>query len=469
MTKAAWTYQFEAFAGKLLTTHKCPGFSVGLAKNGETIYAQGFGYRNAAEGLPATATTVHGIGSVTKSFTCVAIMQLAERGKLKVDDPVVKYLPEFRTPDPERTKQITIHHLMTHSSGIPPLRTLYPAMLASMRNDPGAKEIVAKLTDFSEVNTYTELMDFIAKQEFELLGEVGAQFSYSNDGYALLGAIIERVSGLSYIEFMQENVLKPAGMADSFIELESLYKHPELTIPYVINKEHDEAVEPSPAYWQAPAMLAAGFLRSTVPDMLRYMEIYRTGGMAGNVRILTKASVDAMTKPYIQCGPGQYYGYGLMITPNYHGVTLVEHGGAIKGCAAQVICVPEKGLTGVAFSNLGGVPSMKIVLGGINAYLGLALDTPRVAFPEYTCPADLLESYAGEYRSGEGAQFKIAVVDGQLEADMEGKKFATRPAGEHTFLVQIPDREMPIVFEHDATGKVYRVAMGFRIISKVSA
>lgn len=468
MRKPSWMYQFEAFAGKLLTTHKVPGFSVGLAKDGETIWSQGFGYRNAAEGLPATATTVHGIGSVTKSMTCVAIMQLVEQGKLKVDDPVVKYLPEFRTPDPNHTQKVTIHHFMTHSAGLPPLPSLYPAMLASMKDDPGAKQVMEKMGAMPEINTYAELMDYIAEQKFELLGEPGTHFSYSNDGYGLLGAIIERVTGASYEAYMQEHLLGPAGMVDSTLQAEAVQKHPEATMLYVNNPANGGAVEPSPIWWQAPSMLAAGFMRSTVVDMLRYMEIFRTGGMVGKERLLSRASVEAMTRPHIQSGPATYYGYGLMLTPKYHGVSLVEHGGAIKGCAAQVLCVPEIGLTGVAFSNLGGVPTMKTLMGGVNAYLGLPLDTPRVAFSDFDCPAELLPTYAGEYKSGEGARMVISVEEGQLVVETEGKKFPARPVGEHMFVLQVPDRESTITFLHDAQGKVKGGAFGLRIISKTA-
>ncbi|MDQ7844596.1 MAG: serine hydrolase domain-containing protein, partial [Armatimonadota bacterium] len=102
---------------KMAETH-LPGLSIALVERGETVYARGFGFRDGERGLPATPRTLYGIGSVTKSFTCLAIMQLQERGKLRVDDPVDRYLPLRVKPF---GRPITLHHFMTHSSGIPAL------------------------------------------------------------------------------------------------------------------------------------------------------------------------------------------------------------------------------------------------------------------------------------------------------------------------------------------------------------
>jgi CubicO group peptidase (beta-lactamase class C family) len=468
MGKPAWVYQYEAYAGKIVAERKTPGASVGFALNGEPVYEQGYGFRNAEEGLPCTATTVQGIGSVTKSFTCVAIMQLQERGPLKVTDPVSQYLPEFRTPNAEYTRQITIHHLMTHSAGLPPLPSLFPAMGATFRNDPNRKHFALSvdIDQFADINSYADLMAFIANFKFEPLGAPGTRFSYSNDGYGLLGAIIERVSGISYERYVAENILAPAGMADSTFDLERLVKHPETTQLYGPNTDKEGAIEAQPGWWQSPSQQAAGFLRSTVPDMLRYMEIYRTGGMVGHERILTPDSVAAMKRPYIQCAPGMHYGYGLMVTP-FHGATLVEHGGAVKGVAAQVVCVPEKGITGVALTNVSGGPAVSLAMGGVNALMGLPLETKRVEYTETAIDPDRLEEYAGEYTSTEGAQIVVKAADGKLVGEMRGKEMPGRCVGADTFALAMPGEEMAITFLRDDSGTVVQASSGFRILTKV--
>src|SRR5699024_8199746 len=142
--------------------------------------------------------TVFGVGSITKAFTAVAILQLQEKGKLSVNECVTKYLPEFKTPNEAQTKQMTIHHFLTHSSGLPPLATLMGAVKKSMKNDPKFEKDQHQenpLDTIQPIDTYSELMDAIVKAEFTPLGAPGTEFSYSNDAYALLGAIIERISG----------------------------------------------------------------------------------------------------------------------------------------------------------------------------------------------------------------------------------------------------------------------------------
>src|SRR5699024_7786708 len=109
MIKETGNRHFEHYCDTILKQYQVPGFALGLAKDGKSRYEQGFGFRDREEQLPLSSDTVFGIGSITKAFTAVAILQLQEKGKLSVHDPVTNYLPEFKTPDEEQTKQMTIH------------------------------------------------------------------------------------------------------------------------------------------------------------------------------------------------------------------------------------------------------------------------------------------------------------------------------------------------------------------------
>src|SRR5690606_19582279 len=156
------------------------------------------------------------------------------------------------------------------------------AMAPSMEGDPAVEEMLkdAAFGEFKNVDTLDDLIEFIADLDFELLGPPGSVFSYSNDAYALLGHIIERVSDRSYAEFLDERILGPAGMTRSTLDLDQLARFPEVTTLYAQRTRNTgegdggrrDEVFAAPRWWQAPAMLAAGFLRSNVDDMLRYME-----------------------------------------------------------------------------------------------------------------------------------------------------------------------------------------------------
>lgn len=466
----SWGPGFEAYANKLLAPYNIPGTSLAVARDGEVIYHYGFGHRDAERGLPLTPDTVLGIGSITKSFSCVAIMQLHEQGKLNIHDPVVKYLPEFRTNDPDHTPKITIHHFMTHTSGLAPLPILFRALYNSMKDDPAAQERLEKRPEkVIPIDTYEELMQAIAESDVPLLGEPGTHFSYSNDAYALLGAIIERVSGKSYVQYMDEQILQPTGMTRSTFDPKKLAEWADVTQLYAVQpKDGKEAIFAAPGWWQAPAMLAAGFLRCSTRDLLRYAEIYRTGGLVGGNRLLSEESVRLMTQPYIEASPGMFYGYGLMLTPDYHGGFLVEHGGALKGIAAWFSVVREKGLTGVCLTNLAGGPSSQLLLSALNGELGLPVETTRVTFRDQAVEPERLQAYVGTYKSGEDEELKFTVTDGKLVAESMGKTWPTRCVGDHTIAIKVKELESAARFLFDAQGQVYAVAYHYRIIRKVA-
>lgn len=463
-----WIYELERHVGKLMAQVKTPGLSLAIADQGETVYAEGFGFRNAELGLPARAGTIYGIGSITKSFTCVAVMQLQERGRLRVTDPVVEYLPEFRLPDPDHAARVTVEHLMTNTAGLPPLPSLFGTLKRSVEQDPNAQRLplAAGLAQLPYIDTYEQLMDFIAGQPFQPLRPPGTLFSYSNDGFALLGAIVERVSGEPYPEYVRRHILEPAGMERSTFDPAWVEQLPEATMLYQADPKTEE-VTPAPGWWQAPAMLAAGFLRSTVEDMLRYLEIFRTGGRVGREWILSPESVQAMTTPRIPCGPNMWYGYGLMITP-YRGMTLVEHGGNLKGVSAWVTCIPERGVTGVVLSNLNITPVARMLLGAVNAYLGLPTDARRFELRDHPCPPEQLAAYAGEYPSGEGATLVVRVEEGGLVLELMGKKLPARCVGEHLFAFEYYGDSATVRFLPDDTGKIWAVFSGFRVIRKAA-
>lgn len=480
MTQKTITREFDQYCNEIVAKYQIPGFAIGLAKDGELFYEGGFGYRNVEKELPLSSDTVFGIGSVTKSFTCVAILQLQEAGKLNVHDPVLKYLPEFKTPNDEYTKQMTIHHFMTHTAGVPPLPTLFKALKKSIDNDPKfedeKQESATEDTTVSlenppaeSVDTYEELLADLAKQEYTLLGAPGTEFSYSNDCYSLLGTIIERVSGISYEQYTKEYILDPAGMKNSVFHLEELNNHDDVSSLYAQRKKDEETIIfESNNPWDAPSMRAAGFLKSTVNDMLKYTEIFRNQGKVGNAQILSPESVELMTTPYIQCDVDRYYGYGLMITPDYFGYKLVEHGGSIKGVSAQMNILPELGLAGYSIANLVGVPATKLLSSAINDYLGKDVNASHLSYPEVERTEEELKQYEGLFSSGEGAKYKICIEDGKLNLSGEGiEPMAVTPIGDDLFLVNFRETQLSLRFVRDENQTIIRAAFGFRQSPKV--
>ena len=184
---------FETYAVRLLERHGTPGAAVAASRNGAVVYARGFGSADVEQRVPADPGTVFGIASVTKSFTAAAIMRLADTGQLSVDDPVLEYLPEFRMPRGDAAAA-RIHHLLTHTPGFPPLPSRWYAFGPSARDDPDGETPPVSVDARAPIETPEDLMAYLAGGDWTPLGPPGAQFSYCNEGCALLGAIVARTN-----------------------------------------------------------------------------------------------------------------------------------------------------------------------------------------------------------------------------------------------------------------------------------
>jgi CubicO group peptidase (beta-lactamase class C family) len=211
-------------------------------------------------------------------------------------------------------------------------------------------------------------------------------------------------------------------------------------------------------------MMAAGFLKSTVRDMLRHMEIYRTGGVCEGARILSQRSIGLMTAPHTQVLP--FYGYGLSVHGNYHGVSLVEHGGNIKGVSVYVSCVPERGITGVVLTNLASSPGGDLLIAAINNVLGLPIATRRYTYSHFTCSPDKLNQYVGAYASGEGAKVEVTIQPDGLDFELAGDHLNARPIGVDTFAIPYKGMDMAVRFLRNARGEAWALALGYRIIRR---
>jgi len=468
-----WEQTFDTYAQDLIDEMKVPGAFIAVARDGQLIYEKGFGYRDREAKIPADLDTVFGIGSITKSFTCVAIMQLQEQGKLSVHDPVIRYLPEFRTPDEEHTRKVTIHHFMTHTPGLPPLSSLIPATQRSMQDDPAAEELL-KHPEFAgkePIDTFEQLMAYIGEQPIELLGPPGTEFSYSNDAYALLGTIIERVTGQTYESYVQEWILQPLGMNRSVFFVEELGDDNHSTLYAAKEKDGVKEVYRAPIWWDSPSMRAAGFLKASAKDMLRYAELFRTGGTSGGVRILSEESVKQMVSPHAKVDAIRGYGYGLGIIPFAEGVTLIQHTGGLKGITAQMLILPEAGLTGILMTNVGDAPISELTLGLLNNLFSRPPGTQYASFADYDIPFAEIKQFEGTFKSGEGDEVQIRADQeaAQLLLGMGSESLPLRPIGEDEFLFTRRGVDTLVRFVRNQAGEIKRFALGSRQLPKVEA
>jgi len=363
----------ETFIPESMKEGKIPGLSIAVVRNGEVIYEEGFGSRDPAKSLPATPDTLYGIGSCTKSFVAMAIMQLMERGMLSLDDPVNNYIPlKIGLPG----KPITIHHLLTHSSGIPSLATSTIALHRGIGFDTGFP--------WGGVNDFYRLVN--GAQE-EIVDEPGRLFFYNNAGYRMLGHIIQEVSGMTFDTYITEKILKPLKMERTTLLREEYERDPDRLTPHwkKPNGTLVSAGYPYPDVADNPDfsfIAAAGGIISSVRELTNYLIANMDGGRFEENQLLSPESIERMQTLYIERPPNHYgrygYSYGWGITEDFLGHKMVSHGGSIIVSTAHLAFIPELKI-GVAMAANTSRPPYPIIAEG--AFAALMGKDPEKAIP----------------------------------------------------------------------------------------
>lgn len=302
-----------------------PGLSLAIVRDGRITKSQGYGFANLELKAPATKKTVYEIGSNTKQFTAAAIMILVEDGKIHLEDSIAKYFPAA----PEAWHDITIRHLLSHTSGIQN-HVAVPHWLDVFKTDLA----------FETSPTRDELLKMFFKLPLEF--QPGDTWAYDNTGYYLLGLIIEKVSGKPYWQFLDERIFKPLGM-DATRNTDPRPLVPNRASGYQWKSDHFE---------NCPILLpriafSAGSLLSTVEDMVKWDE-----ALSGE-KLLTKSSLDQIWTATVTKGGADApfnYGFGWFVD-TYHGHRLVQHSGGTPGFSSLIYRFIDDKLTIIILTN----------------------------------------------------------------------------------------------------------------------
>jgi CubicO group peptidase (beta-lactamase class C family) len=394
-----------------------PGATVIVTRDGQTVFRKAYGMADVARHVAMTPDSVLRIGSITKQFTSTAILMLADEGKLSVSDDISKYLPGY----PTHGKQITIEHLLTHTSGI-----------VSYTSKPSFRDVMAK--DM----TVAQMIDSFKNDKLDF--EPGAQWRYNNSGYFLLGAIIEKLSGMPYAKFVEQRIFVPLGMNNT-----AYAGYERGAAPRAAG--HTGApgrYEPStPLSMALP--YAAGALVSTVDDLARWDAAVSSG------KLLKAASWQQAFTPYtLDGGAPTKYGYGWMFD-KVQGAPAIGHGGGINGFRSFALRVPsEKLYVAVLTNSDAGLVAPEVVA---NKVAALAIGKPYREFAEIRIAPAALDAYAGAYQVDDKVSRTMRVEDGKLVMERTGRSSVTLvPYAADGFF--IPDSLDYLEFARDAGGAV---------------
>lgn len=379
--------------------------SVLVARGSDILLSKGYGFANLEWNIPNSPSTKFRLGSITKQFTAAGVLLLEERGKLSIDDPVKKYMPDA----PAAWDKITIFNLLTHTSGIPNF-TSFPdyAKLEGYSATPA--ELVARFRD--------KPLDF----------QPGEKWSYSNSGYVLLGYLIEKISGESYAQFVQDNIFKPLGMVNSGYDSNSAV---------IQNRASGYTPESggivNAGYIDMTIPLSAGGLYSTTEDLLRWER-----GLFGG-KLLSPESLKKMTTPF-----KSDYGFGLIIrTVNGH--EEIGHGGGIEGFNTMLAYYLDDKLTVVVLANLNGAAAQEIAtdLRTLAEGGSVVLTSERKIVK---IDPKIFDGYVGSYRLAPNFILKVTRDGDRFITQATGQgQVEIFPESDHNFFAKVVNAQITFV------------------------
>jgi D-alanyl-D-alanine carboxypeptidase len=402
--------KLDAFTADYMRVMNAPGMTQALTDTTTTLRSAGYGFANVDQKVPVTPEHLFQIGSITKSFTALIVLQLQDEGKVELHRPVLEYLPWLPINMPYGP--ITAHHLLTHSSGLPDASAIF-------QSDPAARHV----------------QGFVP----------GAHFHYCNLGFGILGQIIEKLDGRPWYQCLQARILTPLSMTQTapVITINSSARSATGYQPFFddqVYPRQGRLVPRPPEVFASPA----GSISAPSGDMARYLRVLLNGGQGPNGRIVSADGFRLMTTPYIQAtefSPTAFYGYGIAVDV-LDGHRILRHTGGMN-CFASSIHVDLDG--GVAaFASINAMQGYRPTPVTQYAIQLLRAQREGKLLPAPAALADSLEvdnasEYAGVFRSGDGREliFKptgtgLALIHGSREIVLQ------RGQGD-TFLSTVPD------------------------------
>lgn len=376
----------SALAREIVTGFELAGLAVGVVRDGEAVYANGFGVKSLETGEPITPDSMFRVASVTKPFVATAVMQLVEEGAVQLDAPVVEFLPYFRLND-ERYAQITVRHLLNHTSGLP--------------------------RSFEEPEADDDRERYIRRNAgVRLSASPGNQFGYSNLGYEVLGEVVARVSGLRFEDYVESRVLAPVHMHASTLRSERVDARLE-ALPH-LNGPHPIL---GPAVPQHSVHAPSGGLVSSAREMCNWAIANLNEGRFRGGRIVEARSYGEL---WNRSGPSQdesAAGLGWFFG-EHRGHHTVQHGGSTTGYESCLILVPDWEAAVVVLTNSYPVPKGGIALALLDAVLGHTPERPRPLVLHQIYPTLIHEG-----RRAAIAQYEALKVDHPDDYDFGSAQF----------------------------------------------
>lgn len=315
----------DRYVAQAVRDWRVPGLAIAIVKDDSVVFAKGYGVLDLSKPAPVTEHTRFAIGSTTKAMTAAALGMLVDEGKLRWDDRVIDHLPDFRLYDPYVTRELTVRDLLTHRSGLPGTDLLWA------RGDLSLAEMMRRLRFVQPSSSFR------------------SQWTYQNVVYAIGGALIAKVSGMSWEDFVRARIFTPLGMSESEPLVAGIASRPNVATPHT---EVRDTIRQVPVRSTDP-VAPAGSVWSSVSDMAKWMRFMLDSGQVGTKRLLTPATFTELVTPQIRASLATYpaltlarphiFSYALgWFVQDYRGETVWMHTGSIDGMTAIIGLLPDR-------------------------------------------------------------------------------------------------------------------------------
>lgn len=415
---SAATDYLDLLSRRALEEFGLPGMVLGVTNRQGMIWASASGMADVAVQTPATVSTRFEIGSLGKPFTVIPLMQLYEAGIVDLCSPVSQHLPWFRIASD--FPEITVHHLLNHTSGLP------------------------RGTDIAPHGLYESW----ALRNFRPVSAPGERFCYSNIGYKTLGFLLERVTGQNLPEVIRERILEPLGMGQTSPAVTTPARvHTATGYASIYDDRPEHRGHPLAAVPWAPYATGDGAQISTISDMGAYLRLLLNRGLAPTGRLLAEESLNLMIYNGVWTG-GDYYGYGLATYP-VDGRVYIGHGGGNTGFRSAMVIDMERGLGVILLTNRMGEtdPLVEVAQDALTAacadVAGQPLPPPPVT-EDFTQTKNAAE-YAGNYSSSIGGRdIRLVASQGRLLLRRGGAEVTLERRTADSFYAAHPDFELAL-------------------------
>lgn len=415
------TVEFDKILSEQFKSNETGATAI-VAKKGKVIYKKAFGMANLELNIPMQADHVFRIGSITKQFTAIAILQLMEQGKLSLQDEITRFIPDY----PVHGHKITIEHLLTHTSGI--------------ASYTGMKDYMDRMSlDISPI----EMIDHFKNQPMEFAP--GTKWNYSNSGYFLLGYIIEQVSGKSYEQYIEENFFKPLQMTNSYYG-----SNTDIIKNRVGTYSRSEKGFENAGQLSMTQPYAAGSIQSTVEDLFIWNQAVQA------FKLVKKETLEkAFTNHKLADGTETFYGYGWSFA-YVQGSPTIEHGGGINGTKTMAIYIPAEDVFVAVFSNCDCFSPGNIAV----KLAGIAIGKPYT-YKEVSFENSVLQSYTGVFENEKGELRNITLSDNKLYSQRgRSPKFNIIPYEKDKFFFE--DAMTTMEFVRNSKNEIHQLVLKSR-------